>query len=318
MPQAPGRVTLWGIEVFLAVAEEGAISTAAKRLGVSPSAISQQLTGLESALGAVLLDRSARPMSLTPAGAMFRRHAQTILNTEAEARADLAMADLSGLTTLRLGMIEDFDSEVTPSLLAGLADGLKGCRFLLETGASHRLLDLLDSRSLDLVVAADLGSEGGDDGWREVHPLLTEPFLAVTPKGARAEDLPLIQYTARHLMGRQIAGHLARQNLRPTWRFELDSYNAILAMVAAGQGWTILTPLALHHAARFRDGIEVAPLPFAPLERSLALSARAGVLRDIPAQVAGRLRGLIAARVIAPAHAAWPWLQGSLRVLENG
>lgn len=315
MSEGSGRVTLWGIEVFLAVAEEGAISTAAKRLAVSASAISQQLTGLETALGTVLLDRSVRPMGMTPAGAMFRRHAQTILNAEAEARADLAMADLSGLTTLRLGMIEDFDAEVTPSLLQALALELKGCRFLLETGASHRLLDLLDSRSLDIVVAADLGADVADGERREVHPLLAEPFLAVTPKGRSHRDLPLIQYTARHLMGRQIAGHLARQNLRWTHRFELDSYNAILAMVATGQGWTILTPLALHHAARFRDGVDVAPLPFEPLQRSLALTARAGVLKDIPTQVAARLRGLIDARVVMPAQAQWPWLGNTLRVL---
>ena len=315
MSEVPGRVTLWGIEVFLAVADERAISAAARRLGVSPSAISQQLTGLEAALGATLLDRSARPMGLTPAGAMFRHHAQTILNAEAEARAELAMADLSGLTTLRLGMIEDFDAEVTPRLLSALAQDLKGCRFLLETGASHRLLDQMDQRALDIVVAADLGSESADGGWREVHPLLAEPFLAVTPKGRSHADLPLIQYTARHLMGRQIAGHLARQNLRLAHRFELDSYHAILAMVAAGQGWTILTPLALHHAARFRDGVQVAPLPFAPLDRTLSLSARAGVLRDMPGQVAGRLRGLIAAQVVAPAQAQWPWLGDSLRVL---
>lgn len=315
MAEQQGRVTLWGIEVFLAVAEERAISAAAKRLGVSPSAISQQLTGLEAALGAVLLDRSARPMGLTPAGAMFRRHAQTILNAEAEARADLAVADLSGLTTLRLGMIEDFDAEVTPSLLSALAVELKGCRFLLETGASHRLLDQLEQRSLDIVVAADLGSETGDQGWREVHPLLAEPFLAVTPKGQSHADLPLIQYTARHLMGRQIAGHLARQNLRLGHRFELDSYHAILAMVAGGQGWTILTPLALHHAARFREGVDVAALPFEPLQRTLSLSARAGVLRDMPGQVASRLRGLIEAQVVAPAQAEWPWLGQSLRVL---
>lgn len=315
MVEVQGRVTLWGIEVFLAVADERAISAAARRLGVSPSAISQQLTGLETALGAVLLDRSARPMGLTPAGAMFRRHAQTILNAEAEARAELAVADLSGLTTLRLGMIEDFDAEVTPRLLSALAQDLRGCRFLLETGASHRLLDQLDQRALDIVVAADLGSESSDGGWREVHPLLTEPFLAVTPKGRSHADLPLIQYTARHLMGRQIAGHLARQNLRLAHRFELDSYHAILAMVAGGQGWTILTPLALHHAARFRDGVDVAPLPFAPLDRTLSLSARAGVLRDMPGQVAGRLRGLIAAQVVAPAQSQWPWLGDSLRVL---
>jgi len=315
MPDQQGRVTLWGIEVFLAVAEEGSISAAARRLGVSPSAISQQLAGLEAALGAGLLDRGARPMRMTPAGAMFRRHAQVILNAEAEARAELAVADMSALTTLRLGMIEDFDAEVTPRLLQALAEDLRGCRFLLETGASHRLLDQLDARALDIVVAADLGSEGADDGWREVHPLMAEPFLAVVPKGKLPLDLPLIQYTARHLMGRQIAGHLARQNLRLQHRFELDSYHAILAMVAGGAGWTILTPLALHHVARFRSALDVQPLPFEPLERTLSLSARAGVLRDMPGQIAVRLRGLIEAQVVGPAVAQWPWVSGALRVL---
>ncbi len=43
MAEAQGRVTLWGIEVFLAVAEEGTISAAARRLGVTPPAISQHL-----------------------------------------------------------------------------------------------------------------------------------------------------------------------------------------------------------------------------------------------------------------------------------
>lgn len=315
MTDGQGRVTLWGIEVFLAVTEERAISAAARRLGVSPSAISQQLTGLETALGAVLLDRSARPMVLTPAGAMFRRHAQTILNAEAEARSDLAMADLSGLTTLRLGVIEDFDAEVTPLLLQGLAQDLKGCRFLLETGASHRLLDQLEARALDMVVAADLGSEGTHEGWREVHPVMAEPFVAVAPKGRNPADLPLILYTARHLMGRQIASHLARQNLKLTHRFELDSYRAILAMVAGGAGWTILTPLALHHSSRFREGVDVMPLPFEPLGRSLSLSARAGVLKDIPAQVAERTRALITSQVVGPALQDWPWLGDSLRVL---
>ena len=79
-------------------------------------------------------------------------------------------------------------------------------------------------------------------------------------------------------------------------------------MVAGGEGWTILTPLALHHAARFRAGVEVAPLPFAPLERSLSLSARSGVLREIPAQVAGHLRLLVAEKVIGPALKDWPWM----------
>ncbi len=316
MADPEGRVTLWGIEVFLAAAEEGAISAAARRLGVSPSAVSQQVAGLEAALGTPLLDRGARPMRMTPAGSMFRRHAQTILNAATEARAELAMADLAGLTTLRLGMIEDFDADVTPALLHQLSCELRGCRFLLETGASHRLLDQLEARALDVAVAADFGTESaGDDGWREVHPLLADPFVAVAPKGIRAADLPLIQYTARHLMGRQIAAHLAHQGLRPAHRFELDSYHAILAMVASGAGWTILTPLALHRAARFRTSVDVAPLPFAPLHRTLSLSARAGMLRDMPGQIAAQLRILLQNQVIKPAIAEWPWLEDQLKLL---
>ncbi|MFZ1482365.1 MAG: LysR family transcriptional regulator [Paracoccaceae bacterium] len=316
MAEAEGRVTLWGIEVFLAAAEEGAISAAARRLGVSPSAVSQQLSGLEAALGTALMDRSARPMTITPAGAMFRRHAQTILNAADEAKAELALADLAGLTTLRLGMIEDFEADVTPQLLSALAADLKGCRFLLETGPSHRLLDLLESRALDIVVAADTADHTGlDSDWREVHPILREPFLAVCPRGKSPEDQPLIQYTARHLMGRQIAAHLARLGVKPASRFELDSYHAILAMVASGAGWAILTPLALHQARRFRPEVEVRPLPFAPLDRTLSLSARAGVLREVPGQISQRLKGLIQAEVVRPMCAAFPFIGESLSVL---
>lgn len=312
MADTEGRISLWGIEVFVAAAEEGSISAAARRLGVSPSAVSQQLSGLETALGATLLDRSGRPIQVTPAGAMFRRHAQTILNAASEARAELAMADLAGMTTLRLGVIEDFESDVTPHLLSQLSRDLKGCRFLLETGASHRLIDQLEARALDVVIAADAEGEGD---WREVHPLMTEPFVAVAPLGARIEDLPLVLYTARHLMGRQIAAHLARQGMKPAYRFELDSYAAILAMVAGGEGWTILTPLALHQARAFRSRVEVRPLPLAPLSRTLSLSARAGILRDVPGQIAARLRPLIADKVVAPALAEWPWLSPALKVL---
>ncbi len=316
----PGRLSLWGIEVFAAVADEGSVSAAARRLGASPSAVSQQLSNLETALGAVLMDRSARPVALTPAGQIFRRRAEAILNEAAQARAELALADLSRLTDFRLGMIEDFDADVTPRLLKAMAGELTGCRFLLETGASHRLFDALDVRALDIVVAADMGAAAE---WMEVHPLLEEPFVIAVPaaRAARAErledlaDLPLIHYTLRHHMGRQIAAHLARQNLRLVHRFELDSYHAIMAMVAEGAGWTILTPLGALHAHRFRSRTEVRPLPFAPLGRTISLVARAGVLGDMPARTAARLRPLLQELVVGPAVARMPWLAGALRVL---
>lgn len=315
MTVSAGRITLWGIEVFVATAEERSLTSAAQRLGTSAATISQQLTNLETAIGTALLNRQERPVTLTPAGQMFLRRANAILNEADQARAELAMADLSRLTRFRLGMIEDFDADVTPRLLSSLADAMPACQFLLETGASHRLFDALEARALDLIVAADMGAAGQG---METHPILQEPFIAAIPVGAgpqATQHLPLIQYTTRHHMGRQIAAHLARAGLRPSYRFELDSYHAIMAMVADGAGWTILTPLGWLAAHRFRDRVDVLPLPLPPLARTISLMARAGVLGDMPGSVAARLRALMQDMIVAPALAAQPWLSPGLRVL---
>jgi DNA-binding transcriptional LysR family regulator len=318
---SPGRITLWGIEVFVATADERSISAAARRLGASPSAVSQQLTNLEGALGATLLQRNARPVRLTPAGEILRRRAQAILNEAAQARAELAMSDLSALTRFRLGMIEDFEADVTPQLLAHMAGELRGCQFLLETGASHYLHDLLESRALDVIVAAELG---GADDWAELHPLLREGFVAAAPRGvidpagdvpSQLRRLPLVQYTQRHYMGRLITAHLARQNIELPHRFELDSYHAILALVGQGAGWTILTPLALMRARRFAELIDVMELPFEPLSRTISLTARKDILQDMPGRVAETLRPILRDTVVAPAIAEYPFLRGALTLL---
>ncbi len=315
-----GKITLWGVEVFVATAEEASISGAARRLGSSAATVSQQLSNLEGAIGTTLLNRNARPVTLTPAGEMFLRRANTILNEADQAKAELAMADFSRLTRFRLGMIEDFDAEVTPGLLTAMSDDLKNCQFLLETGASHRLFDLLDSRAIDVIVAGDMGQASAG---MEVHPLLEEPFVVAAPKGAiNGEDvarqlrrMQLIQYTTRHHMGRMIAGHLARQNLRITHRFELDSYHAIMAMVAAGTGWTILTPLGCLRAQRFADAVDLLPMPFAPLSRVISLTARRDILGDMPQTMAARLKPLVNEMIVQPAVQRFPWLQDEMRLL---
>ncbi len=324
MAETAARISLWGVEVFVAIAEEGSMSAAAKRVGASVSAVSQQVTNLEAALGTALVDRAARPLQLTPAGHTFLPRARNILNETQAARADLAGRDQAALTNLRLGMIEDFDADVTPRLLSEMARDLIQCRFLLETGASHHLIAQLAARSLDVVVAADTGAAAE---WAEVHPLFDDPFVAVVPPGlARSgppgaealADIPFIHYTQRHHMGQQIAAHLARENLQPDHRFELDSYHAIMAMVADGAGWTIATPLGVLRAHRFLDRVTMVPLPMAPLTRTIALTARRGVLGEMPHRMAARLRPILTDLVVAPATARMPWLSAQMRVRAPG
>lgn len=317
MNDTPGRVTLWAIETFLAAAGEGTVQGAARRLNASASGVSQQITALEAALGATLFDRSARPLRLTPAGETFRPHAQAIVNELAAARAAIGLAGLSGRASFRLGIIEDFESEVTPRLLSDLGRKWPESQFLLETGPSHQLHAALEARGLDLILASDPGSVTDHT---EVHMIVEEPFVAVVPKGVKLAlddpGLPLILYTSRHLMGRQIADALARQKQRLQHRFELDSYNAIMAMVAAGAGWSILTPLGALHAERYSDRVELQPLPFAPFSRRIALFSRRDVLGELPSDIAERLRQLISTLIVKPAVADHPWMKGGLRVID--
>ncbi|OWU82345.1 LysR family transcriptional regulator [Oceanicola sp. 22II-s10i] len=321
MAEGAGRITLWGIEVFVATAEERSISAAARRLGASPSAVSQQLTNLETELGATLLLRNARPVVLTAAGEAFRRRAETILNEAAQARAEVRGEGGAGLSRLRLGMIDDLEADITPRLLTRLAGQQPTCQFLLETNASHVLYDQLDAQALDLVVAAEMGPA---PAWAEVHPLWSENFVIAVregdldPSGPVLDQLrnrPLVHYTTRHHMGRLVASHLTRLDLTLAHRFELDSYHALLAMVGQGEGWTILPPLALMRARRLLPGLAIHPLPFAPLTRRIVLTARAGMLGELPERVADEIRTLLQEVVLAPAEEAYPTLKGTVRVL---
>jgi hypothetical protein len=78
-----------------------------------------------------------------------------------------------------------------------------------------------------------------------------------------------------------------------------------------------LSPLAVLHAARFRDRIDISALPFGPLTRRIMLSARRDVLGDMPERIAARLRGLLQEMIVAPVLAEHPWMAADLKVIDS-
>lgn len=323
MAESHGRMTLWGIQIFTTVVKEGSISDAAKCLNASVSSISQQLTNLEANLGVGLINRAARPLAVTPEGALFHRRALSILAEAAQAQSELSNYDMSQLTRFRLGMIEDFDSEVTPRLLSDMAEDLKTCHFVLETGASYHLAAMLENRTLDVIVAADLNMTAS---WMEIYPLLSDPFLIAAPKDMIDPDgdvlqqlrqIPFIRYSSRQMMGRQIETHLSDIGLNLPHRFELDSYHAIMSMVSSGAGWTMTTPLGYSHAKRFMGAVSVMELPFAPIARKISLFARKEAMNTLPKDIATRLRPLLQTMIVEPCVAEMPWLKKSLTLFDG-
>src|SRR3954469_16790595 len=79
-----------GIAAFVAVAEAGSISEAARRLRLSKSVVSERLAELERSLGTALLHRTTRRLALTEDGAAFLERAARITREVEEAAADMA------------------------------------------------------------------------------------------------------------------------------------------------------------------------------------------------------------------------------------
>ena len=316
------RLTLRNIEIFIAVVEEGSVAAAAKRLATSPSSISQHLSNLEDDLGTTLVDRSTRPLALTPAGVLFRRRATNILTEASRARSELAAADYTALTRLSLAVIDDFEPDVTPALMAALATEMPDCHIILQTGASHANLKALDSRTVDMCIAAEPETP---ENWMEIYPLLNEPFVLLAPKGVvNTKEPPLPQLMAKpfirfprdQVVGRKIEARLTAERLSLPQKFEIDSYQSIMAMVAQGTGWAIAPPMCYLRAQRFQDQVDILPLPFTGLERRISLFARESTLDRLPQDIAIRLANLIETMLIKPTTTAHPWLANGFKRLS--
>jgi DNA-binding transcriptional LysR family regulator len=317
---AAGGVTLRAMEVFVAVVEAGSMSAAAGRLKASPSGVSQQVANLEQALGVKLLDRQARPIALTPAGFLFERRALAVLDEVKLARGELMELRLSSLPRLRLAMIDELDVILTPELIGALARRYPQCAFEAWSGGSLDHIAALEERRADVVVAAD---NGEDQDWLERHRLLREPFVLVSAKGlldpagdvlAQLLAAPLVRYSERLHMGRQIERHLRRIRLRPPRRYAFNSSHSVLAMVCDSGGWALTTPLSYLDGGQFHARIEIAPLPFAGFFRTVSLLARRGELGEVPAALAELCRELVEKRCVAEARKAIPWLGEAMRV----
>lgn len=311
----PKGVTLRGLEVFSSLARTGSVAATASELGLSAPATSQQMKNLAAALGVELLDHSRRPMTLTPAGRVFLARTEEALNSLRSGHRDLNALDLTELSALSLGIIEDFENEVTPTLAARLAEAMSQCAFRLQTGPSHDLAVRISERDLDIAICA---APSADPQGARSHLLARDPYILAVPRGTRLdaglEGLSHLSFLRRDMdqvMGQQIETYLARMDLTPQHRFEMDSNQSISALVASGTGWTITTPLSLLRAGRFAGGIDAHPLPGDPIERRIVLYVTDDWTGPIPEQIASLAGELIETHFITPGLDAMPWLAGS-------
>jgi DNA-binding transcriptional LysR family regulator len=324
MPPAPTpELTLRGLRIFVALAEAGSVAAAAARMGGSSPGISQHITMLETAVGARLFDRRARPVTLTPAGQMLHAHALRILSVVSEAQTELAEISLSSLPSLNLAIIDDLDASVTPVLVSALQARFRKCFVHAYSGRSDHIITRLEAREADIAVTTLLPA----DGQRFIAlPILRELFVLVTARGAIApgadmrhalQSLPFVQYSDQIPIGRRIAAHLERVRMAVPRRFAFEATRSVLAMVVQTGGWAITTPLNILDAELFVPGLDILPLPFAGETRLVHLVARREELGHLPAELARDCRRLVRETLIPRFVAMAPDFAGAIAVPDE-
>ena len=314
-------ITLRGLEVFEALARSGSVAQAAQMTGLSQPSVSQQLRNLEAALNVELVDHGRRPMQLTPAGTLFLGRAESALKQLRLAQSELTVMDLAHLDALDIGVIDDFDDNLTPRLATLLSDSLSGCALRMITASSFDLLHAVKSGELHLAISAS--TRQPMEGIVEM-PLAEDPFMIVAPAGydnttgfPETDRLAFLRYDKDQLIAQQIEAHLSKHGISMPDRFQIGSHLALMAMVARSIGWAITTPLGYMRAHRFHEQLSVHPLPIPPFSRRISLFASAEWNHEVPSDIAGTMRRLIQTHMIAPALSNHPFLTGQLTIHET-
>jgi molybdate transport repressor ModE-like protein len=243
------------IAAFQAVTEERSFSKAARRLGYSQSAISQQVAALEQMVGHRLLERHGgqRPTTLTPIGEIVLRHVDAIISRVAAAASDIDAHEHGVNGRLKVGAYQSVGSRILPDLLLTMAvDSPETKVCFYEVGDDDVLLSRLERGELDLAVVTLPIS----DGPFEIVELLHDPYVLLvaansplaanpgTPSLAEIARLPLIAHTRTKCQIR-LEDTLRGAGRKPNIVFRSDDNGTMQRLVAAGVGCALAPLLAV-------------------------------------------------------------------------
>jgi len=311
---------LRSLTAFLEVAEAGSMTLAADRLGLTQSGVTRAVAKLEAELGTELLDRRARPFIPTAAGLELMARARDLLVQAEHLQSSVRDIGAATLPSVRLGLIDSFTVTAGPALIRELRGHTRSVT--VWSGISPNLRQDLLRRRLDVMVSTDpmTGFEG-----LEHRRIMREPFMLIMPTSMAdaiaepsLEDLarnhPFVRYSVRSLIGARIERHLKDRGIEVPDQLEFDGSEAVFAMVAAGLGWAITTPLCLIHSYSYTAGLTVRPLPGPGFDRTLYIVGRSGELvklRELMATAAVRIARDLVEEKVRPIA---PWAADTMRI----
>jgi DNA-binding transcriptional LysR family regulator len=281
---------------FLAVADSGAITEAAERIGVTQPALSRRLQQLEDHLGVTLLARGRKGVQLTELGRLVHGEAQGIVARYEQMRETVASHQKLEGGTVRIGGGATAVSYILPEAIAAFQAAHPQVRFQLREAGSSEVADDVVAGRLELGVVTlpvrdrelDLTPLATDRVilvGRHDHPLARRRVVQIH----ELADQAFVAFEAGSALRQIIDGKLREAGVEVNVVMELRSIAAILRMVLTTGNLAFVSQLGM---AGQQDVVEL-PVRGLRIERRLAVVARRGAhLSPAAAAFVERLRRL--------------------------
>ena len=262
------------LQSFIAVAEQGSFTAAARKMNTVQSGISVAIKEMEQELGVQLVNRTTRRLALTSAGDLFLEHARSSLALLNDGMA--AVRSEKGIVRgrLHLGILQSLDPYLNlPALLAKFRVKYPLVEFALRSLNSEEIPAQVRSGYIDLGFHAVVSKTV----WPGVNliPFVEDTLVVICPAKhtlAKRKNVELqalaneifVDLTAERALRRLVDRICSAQNVRRKGTYEVSDVPTMLQLVSAGLGIAVV-PLRLAQTAS--GSMHVHVLPFTEQDR---------------------------------------------------
>lgn len=248
------------LKTLVVIATKGTFAQAADIVGLTPSAVGQQIRALEDELGTTLFDRSSRPPKMTSHGLQVFELAQNILRLEDQTKASLRGDRIAG--TLMIGSVRSSALNLLPTAIMQMRAQYPELKTSLRVSLSSTLIADVASGRLDAAVVAENLGFPPALRW---SPFLREPLWLIAPKGTELSDpvqllstKPYVRFQSAVPLANLIDTEISRMGVVTQDIAEIDTIGSIVTCVRQGMGISVVPHVVLQEP----ENREIVRLPF--------------------------------------------------------
>ncbi|MBF8724082.1 MULTISPECIES: LysR substrate-binding domain-containing protein [Pseudomonas] len=287
------KFDLTSLRLFLAVYLEQNIARAAERECITPSAVSRRISDLELLIGAPLIHRQSRGISVTPVGEMLARHARAVLESLENLNAEISQFQVGAKGSVKIAANLSAIVQFLPEDLASFQRTFPEVDIRVDEIASAEVLRSVEEGTAEIGICNAQDLPAG----MEARPYRADRLVLIVPPRHRLASLSSVDLgsiTQERLVGlgpetslmKLLNRQAAEQGLNLSLTIQVRSLDVLCRMVHAELGVAVVPQLVAEYNTRALD-LKIVPITEAWATRKLIVVSRES------ARLTATARGLI-------------------------